>query len=122
MAVFGDPGRWLIVKREGVWAVCPPSGDRRAGVGGGVFGTGAKALAAFAACAPLRVDLLTEACRQYEWRDTSGGSRWQYFGDAWYWSDDEDDLGSYVGDENDVEKLYPGCGPYARVTGPGVPA
>jgi hypothetical protein len=53
MALFGGPDRWLIVKREGVWTICPPADKRRAGVNGGLFETGAAALSTFAACHPI---------------------------------------------------------------------
>lgn len=49
MALFGHPDRWLIVKRAGVWTICPPAGKRHAGARGGCFYTGAEAIATFAA-------------------------------------------------------------------------
>jgi hypothetical protein len=47
MTVFGHPARWLIVKRNNVWMICPPC--RKGGKRGGTFHTGAQALAAYAA-------------------------------------------------------------------------
>lgn len=121
MATFGDPASWLIVKRQGVWTVCPPSRNRHAGARGGVFETGAEALAAFAGSGlPLRVDYLTEACRQYEWRDsTPCADRWVY-NDGWYWLGDDGDEAAGRVNEELVAKIYPWVGPFTRTTGPGV--
>lgn len=121
MATFGDPARWLIVKREGVWTVCPPSQDRHAGARGGVFDTGTEALTAFAAAPPLRIDQLTEACRQYEWADKAG-DRWFYSEGDWHWETPFLARPTYCYDEVEVAKTYPWAGPFTRTTGPGIPA
>lgn len=49
---FGNSRRWLIVKRAGMWTVCPPAGARKSGACGGMFRTGVQALDAFASGGP----------------------------------------------------------------------
>ncbi|WP_156752852.1 hypothetical protein [Mycobacterium sp. 1245801.1] len=123
-----DLTKWLIVcpkhTPNGKWRVCPPlrdhDGNQLPGLGGVDFDTGAEALATFASGgAPLRAEQLTEACRPHEWVDQYG-SRWFYDDGYWYWGDNN---GRYLaGDEADVAEIYPWCGPYTRITGPGIPA
>lgn len=127
MATFGDSRRWLIVKRYGMWTICPPRRDEDGNLldpmpkGGGCHHTGAEALALFASLPPLRVDQLTEACRQYEWADKAG-DRWFYSEGDWHWETPFLALPTYCYDEVEVAKTYPWAGPFARTTGPGVPA
>lgn len=51
---FGDSSKWLIVKRLGQWAVCPPSTAAVARTKkGGLFDTSSEAFAAYAAGADI---------------------------------------------------------------------
>lgn len=60
---FGNPRRWLIVKRADMWTVCPPGVARASGTRGGMFRTGVQALGAFASGGPRCGDECNEMHR-----------------------------------------------------------